>query len=95
MADHESTESGDAPPVSSTRPLDRLAFDGICAILQARFEVHPRDVHLDSRFVEDLGIDVFDVPDLILALEEVFEIDIPVPVAARILTVRDALRVCP
>jgi len=64
----------------------------ILRILKVRFEVSAKDVYLDSRFVEDLGIDIFDLPDLILALEEAFEVDISMTAAARILTVRDALR---
>jgi acyl carrier protein len=92
MVDQRSKEVFDDPPPSSTRRRDQRAFDGICGILRTRFEIPAREVQLDSRFVQDLGIDVFDLPDLILALEEVFEIDISTGVAARILTVKDALK---
>ena len=59
-----------------TRRRDERTVEALCIILKTRFEIPPREVHLDSRFIEDLGIDAFDLPDLILALEEVFEIDI-------------------
>ena len=92
MVDRKSTEFGDEHPVSTTRPRDQGVIYTICSILNTRFEVPAREVHLDSRFVEDLGMDAFDLPDLILALEETFEMDISVAVAARILTVKDAVK---
>jgi len=92
MVDHRSKDAFGDPPPSSTRRRDQRAFGAICGILQRRFEISPREVHLDSRFIEDLGIDAFDLPDLILALEEVFEIDISNSLAVRLLTVKDALK---
>jgi acyl carrier protein len=92
MVDYKSKPFSDEPPPSSTRPRDQRAIYTICSILQRRFDVPAKEVHLDSRFIEDLGIDAFDLPDLILALEEAFEMDISLPVAARILTVKDAVK---
>ena len=81
----------DEPPPSSTQARGKHVVDAIRRILSWRFEVSSQAVALSSRFVEDLGIDVFDLPDLILALEETFELDIPLVLAARILTVKDAV----
>jgi acyl carrier protein len=92
MIDHESRGSADDPPASSTQRRDERAVRTICSILRVRFELPAKDVSLNSRFVEDLGMDVFDLPDLVLALEETFEVDISLAVAARILTLRDAVR---
>jgi len=93
MVDRKPRDVFDEPhPPSSTRRRDQQALVVICGILSSRFGVPAREVHFDSRFVEDLGIDAFDLPDLILALEEAFEIDISVALAARILTVTDAIR---
>jgi acyl carrier protein len=68
------------------------AIRTICNILRTRFELPVQEVRLSSRFVEDLGMDVFDLPDLILSLEETFELDISLAVAARILTLKDAVK---
>ncbi|HTA90669.1 MAG TPA: phosphopantetheine-binding protein [Polyangiaceae bacterium] len=92
MVDSKSVEFLDKPALSSTRPHDKGVIYTICGILKTRFDVPTREVHLDSRFVEDLGLDALDLPDLILALEENFEMDISVAVAARILTVKDAVK---
>ena len=92
MVDYESRGTTDDPPPSSIQRRDQRAFDTICGILRTRFELPAQGARLDSRFVEDLGMDIFDLPDLILSLEEAFEIDIPVAVAARILTLREAVK---
>jgi acyl carrier protein len=92
MVDYESRESTDDPPPSSTQRRDDRAIRTICSILRTRFELPAQDVQMTSRFVEDLGMDAFDLPDLILSLEEAFEVDISLSVAARILTLKDALR---
>ena len=91
MASYDRTGFDDELPPSSTQRRDQRAIDRICTILKTRFEVPMHAVQLTSRFVEDLGIDAFDLPDLILALEEAFEIDISIGLAARILTVKDAV----
>ena len=92
MVDHRSKKAIDDPPPSSPRRRDQRAFEGICSILNRRFEISAHEVFLDSRFIEDLGIDAFDLPDLILALEELFEIEISNSLAVRILTVKDAIK---
>jgi acyl carrier protein len=45
----------------------------------------------DAKFVEDLGADSLDTVELVMALEEAFEIDIPDEVAEKILTFRDVM----
>jgi len=92
MVDYESQESTDDPPSSSTQRRDERAARTICSILRIRFELPAKDVSLNSRLVQDLGMDPFDLPDLILSLEETFEVDISLAVAARVLTLRDAVR---
>jgi acyl carrier protein len=92
MVDYESRGAIDDAPPSSIRRRDQRALDTICGILRTRFELPTQEARLDSRFVEDLGMDIFDLPDLILSLEEAFEMDIPVAVAARMLTLGDAVK---
>lgn len=45
----------------------------------------------DAKFVEDLGADSLDTVELVMALEEAFEIDIPDEVAEKIQTFRDVM----
>ena len=46
----------------------------------------------DSKFVEDLGADSLDVVELVMALEEKFDIEIPDSDAEAIATVADAVK---
>ncbi len=53
--------------------------------------VNPDEVKEDSKFVEDLGADSLDVVELVMALEEKFDIEIPDTDAEKIVTVNDAM----
>ena len=50
------------------------------------------EIKEDSKFIEDLGADSLDVVELVMALEEEFDIEIPDEDAESILTVADALK---
>ena len=49
------------------------------------------EVQVTSSFVEDLGADSLDTVELVMALEEEFEIDIPDEAAEKITTVQSAV----
>ena len=55
-----------------------------------RLEKRPEEVTLEARFIEDLGADSLDVVELMMALEEEFNIDID-DEANQIETVGDAV----
>jgi acyl carrier protein len=54
--------------------------------------VKEEDVQTTSSFVEDLGADSLDTVELIMALEEEFDAEIPDEDAEKIATVNDAIR---
>ena len=49
------------------------------------------NVTADASFMEDLGADSLDIVELVMALEEEFDIEIPDSDAEKIQTVQDAL----
>jgi len=51
----------------------------------------PEKVVEDANFIEDLGADSLDTVELVMALEEKFDIEIPDDDAAKIQTVKDAV----
>ena len=53
--------------------------------------VKEEDVKVTSSFVEDLGADSLDTVELIMALEEEFDAEIPDEEAEKIATVNDAI----
>ncbi len=53
--------------------------------------VKEEEVTPEASFVEDLGADSLDTVELVMALEEEFEIDIPDEAAEKITTVQSAV----
>ena len=60
-------------------------------IIAEQLGVEPDDVVSEARFVEDLGADSLDTVELVMALEEEFEIEIPDEDAEKIQTVAAAV----
>lgn len=92
MIEYESNEAADQSSRTGFERQDDWAVQAVFQILVSRFDIPAQDVQLEKRLVEDLGIEVLDLTDLVLALEEAFEIDISLAQAARIVTVGDAVR---
>ncbi len=66
-------------------------LDDIKEVVVEQLSVSADEVKEDSKFVEDLGADSLDVVELVMALEEKFDIEIPDDEAEKIQTVRDVL----
>jgi acyl carrier protein len=60
-------------------------------IIAEQLGVEEEDVIPDAKFVEDLGADSLDTVELVMALEEEFEIEIPDEDAEKIQTVSAAI----
>ncbi len=60
-------------------------------IIANQLGVDEDNVTPDASFMEDLGADSLDTVELVMALEEEFEIEIPDSDAEKIQTVQDAL----
>lgn len=60
-------------------------------IVAEQLGVKEEEVKLDSSFVDDLGADSLDTVELVMALEEEFECEIPDEEAEKITTVKQAV----
>ena len=60
-------------------------------IICEQLEVSEKDVVPEASFVDDLGADSLDQVELIMAMEEEFDISISDEEAEKIVTVRDAI----
>jgi acyl carrier protein len=60
-------------------------------IVAEQLGVAEADIKNESSFVEDLGADSLDTVELVMALEEEFETDIPDDEAEKITTVQQAI----
>ncbi len=67
-------------------------FEDVRDVVVEQLNVSPDEVKEGSRFVEDLNADSLDVVELVMALEEKFEIEIPDEQAENISTVADAIK---
>ena len=54
-----------------------MIFDKIKEIIVEQLGVNEEDVQLETRFIEDLDADSLDAVEVIMALEDEFDIEIP------------------
>ncbi len=66
-------------------------FDRVKKIVAEQLSVDINEVTPTASFQNDLGADSLDTVELVMALEEEFEIDIPDEEAEKIVTFRDVL----
>ena len=67
-------------------------LEDVKEVVVEQLNVNPDEIKEDSKFVEDLGADSLDVVELVMALEEKFDIEIPDADAEKIATVGDAIK---
>jgi acyl carrier protein len=72
-------------------PTMAAVEDRIKKIIAEQLGVEEDDVVPEAKFVEDLGADSLDTVELVMALEEEFEIEIPDEDAEKIQTVASAV----
>ncbi len=63
----------------------------IKALIADQLGVALEEVKPEARFIEDLGADSLDIVELIMAMEEEFETEIPDEEAEKIQTVNDTI----
>lgn len=68
-----------------------MAFDKVKEIVVEQLGVEENEVTMEASFIEDLGADSLDIVELIMALEEEFDLEIPDKEAEKIATVGDAV----
>ena len=66
-------------------------LDDIKEVVVEQLSVNADEVKEDAKFVEDLGADSLDVVELVMALEEKFDIEIPDDEAEKIQTLNDVV----
>ena len=67
--------------------IETRVFEIVCESLG----VNRSEVKRETRFIEDIGADSLDIVELIMELEEEFEINIPDDQAEKIKTVGEAI----
>ena len=66
-------------------------FEKVKGIIVDQLQVSEASVTLEASFIDDLGADSWDLVELIMALEEEFDIEIPDADAEKVATVNDVV----
>ena len=67
-------------------------FDEVRDVVVEQLSVAADAVKMESKIIEDLGADSLDVVELVMALEEKFDVEIPDDKAGELTTVADAVK---
>ncbi len=70
-----------------------MIFDKLIEILTEHLSIQPQDITLETSFKDDLAIDSLELYDLVMALEEEFNIEMPEDRASEVETVEDMIRI--
>ena len=68
-----------------------MEFEKLTDIIVEVLNVDETEVTMESTFIDDLGADSLDVFQIIMGIEEEFDIEIPNEEAEKIVTVGDAV----
>ena len=68
-----------------------MEFEKLQGIIAEVLNIEPEEVTMAATFVDDLGADSLDIFQIIMVLEEEFDIEIPNEAAEQIVTVGDAV----
>ena len=64
----------------------------VMKIIEEQLGVDPERVKTERSFIDDLGADSLDIVELVMAMEEEFEIEIPDEDAEKLRTVQDVMK---
>ncbi|MDO4330780.1 MAG: acyl carrier protein [Lachnospiraceae bacterium] len=68
-----------------------MEFEKLQGIIAEVLNLEPEEITMAATFVDDLGADSLDVFQIIMGIEEEFDIEIPNEIAEKIVTVGDAV----
>lgn len=68
-----------------------MVFDRVKEIIADKLSLDADEIAMESSFVDDLGADSLDIVELIMALEDEFDMEIPDEEAEKISTVSDVV----
>jgi|Go1ome_4_1110791.scaffolds.fasta_scaffold00365_41 acyl carrier protein len=70
-----------------------MIFDKLVEIMMDQLSVQPQDITPETSFKDDLALDSLDLYDLVMALEDEFNIEMPTEREAEIETIEDLIRI--
>ena len=71
--------------------MEIMEFEKLQQIIAEVLNIDPEEITMNTTFVDDLGADSLDVFQIIMGIEEEFDIEIPTEEAEKIASVGDAV----
>ena len=71
--------------------MEIMEFEKLQQIIAEVLNIDPEEITMNTTFVDDLGADSLDVFQIIMGIEEEFDIEIPTEEAEKIARVGDAV----
>ena len=68
-----------------------MEFEKLQEIIAEVLNIETSEITMESTFVDDLGADSLDIFQIIMGIEEEFDVEIPNEAAEKIVTVGDAV----
>lgn len=68
-----------------------MEFEKLKKVIAEVLNVDPEEIAMESTFMDDLGADSLDVFQIVMGIEEEFDIEIPAEEAEKITTVEEAV----
>lgn len=68
-----------------------MEFEKLQQVIASVLNVDPKEITMETTFMEDLGADSLDIFQIIMGIEGEFDIEIPPEEAEKISTVREAV----
>lgn len=68
-----------------------MEFEKLKKVIAEILNVDPEEITMDTTFLDDLGADSLDIFQIIMGIEEEFDIEIPAEKAEKITTVEEAV----
>ncbi len=68
-----------------------MEFEKLRTIIADVLNIEEQEIHMESKFVDDLGADSLDIFQIIMGIEETFDIEIDNEEAEKIAIVGDAV----
>ena len=68
-----------------------MEFDKLKQVIANVLSVDPEEITMETTFMEDLGADSLDIFQIIMGIEEEFDIEIPAEKVEHITTVEEAV----
>jgi len=69
-----------------------MTFEKIAAIIAEQLDVDVDEIQMDTNIIDDLGADSLDIVDLVMTMEDEFDLEIPDEDIENVRTIADIVK---